>query len=157
MERRRAVAIAAATATTTLAAVAAMAANFGLLGFGQAASSPVGNLEAGRVAQVIEPPPASPSAPGAGPNVTVRYEDVYLPAPTAAVPTAAVPTAPAAATAATQATPAVQPTGEPSTLPAHSGPVAAGDGAPPAEDYQAEDEPSDDRYEDEDRDYEEDD
>jgi hypothetical protein len=85
MERRRAIAIAAATAATTLAAVSAVAANFGLLGFGQASAGPIGSLGATQPA-VSEPAADMP------PGVTVRYEDIYLPAPpaTAAGATAAV-------------------------------------------------------------------
>ena len=62
MERRRALAIAAATATTTVGAVAAIAVNFGLLGFSATDSTPLGKLDAGRVAEVVNP--AAPATPG---------------------------------------------------------------------------------------------
>lgn len=97
MERRRAVAIAAATAATTLGAVAAIAANFGLLGFGTPDGDPVGKLIAGRTAEVVGPAATDPTTPIAGPNVTVRYEDIYLPAP-ASPAGAATPVATPAAT-----------------------------------------------------------
>jgi hypothetical protein len=64
MERRRAVAIAAATATTTVAAIAAITVNFGLLGSGAAGSGPVGQLDAGRIAEVVGPA-AAPDGPPA--------------------------------------------------------------------------------------------
>jgi hypothetical protein len=95
MERRRAIAISAATVATTLGAAAAIAANFGLLGFGQAGSSPLGRLDAGR--------PAVATAP-AGSGAAVRYEDIFLPAPLApaiapphSVPAAAADPGPATA------------------------------------------------------------
>ncbi len=83
MERRRAMAIAAATAATTVGAITAIAANFGLLGFGQAVSAPVGQLEAGRVAQVVDAAVTPPTSTGTDPRVTVRYEDIYVPVPAA--------------------------------------------------------------------------
>jgi hypothetical protein len=80
MERRRAVAIAGATSATVFAAVTAIAANFGLLGFGAAGSEPLGKLDAGRVAEVTGVPAGPAPAPGSAPSVVIRYEDVYLPA-----------------------------------------------------------------------------
>lgn len=96
MERRRAVTIAAATVATSLGAVAAVAANFGLLGLGTAASDMVGKLDAGRVAESVTPA-ASPgtAASDPAPNVTVRYEDIYLPAPAATATPAPIGGAPA--------------------------------------------------------------
>ena len=76
MERRRALAIAAAVSTTTVGAMAAIAANFGLLGLGAGGSGPLGKLDAGRVSETVDPAAAGPTAPPA----TVRYEDIYLPA-----------------------------------------------------------------------------
>jgi hypothetical protein len=92
MERRRAVAIAAVTVATTLTAVAAVAANFGLLGFGAAGSKPVGQLDAGRVAEVFTPAASPTAATASAPNVTVRYEDIYVPAPAAPITTVAADT-----------------------------------------------------------------
>jgi hypothetical protein len=84
MDRRRAIAIAAATAATVVGAGAALTANLGLLGFGGTAASPMGRLDAGQVSRSVQPPEGS--TPGAGPDVTVRYEDVYLPVPSATAP-----------------------------------------------------------------------
>jgi hypothetical protein len=117
MERRRAVAIAAVTAATTLGAVAAIAANFGLLGFGTADADPVGKLIAGRTAEVVSST-ADPTTPIAGPNATVRYEDIYLPAP-----------ASPAATATPVATPAANATPVATSAAADPGAFTAGDGA----------------------------
>jgi hypothetical protein len=97
MERRRAVAIAAVTAATTLGAVAAIAANFGLLGFGTADADPVGKLIAGRTAEVVSSTAGDPTTPIAGPNATVRYEDIYLPAPASPAANATPVATPAAA------------------------------------------------------------
>jgi len=97
MERRRAVVIAAATAASTLGAVAAIAANFGLLGSGAADAGPAGKLIAGRAAEVVSPAPNAATTPVAGPDVTVRYEDIYLPAPASPAATATPVTIPAAA------------------------------------------------------------
>lgn len=79
MDRRRALAIATATVATTIGAGAALAANLGLLGFGGAGDSPLGKLDAGQVISSVELPPGS--TPGSGSDVTVRYEDIYLPVP----------------------------------------------------------------------------
>jgi hypothetical protein len=81
MERRRAVAIAAATVLTTLGAAAAFAVNVDLLDSG-APPNPTGQLDAGRVVDVGAPAATPNTATtGAAPNVVVRYEDIYLPAP----------------------------------------------------------------------------
>jgi hypothetical protein len=103
MERRRALAVAASAAMTALAAGAAIAANFGLLGFGQADSSRIGQLGAVRAATSETVLPAT-AATGPAPSGTVRYEDIYLPAP-AAAPTATP--APATTAAAAPQTAAV--------------------------------------------------
>jgi hypothetical protein len=79
MDRRRALAVATATVATTIGAGAALAANLGLLGFGGAGDSPLGKLDAGQVISSVELPPGS--TPGSGSDVTVRYEDIYLPVP----------------------------------------------------------------------------
>jgi hypothetical protein len=84
MDRRRAIAIAAATAATVVGAGATLAANLGLLGFGGTAASPMGRLDAGQVSRSVQLPEGS--TPGAGPDVTVRYEDVYLPVPSGTAP-----------------------------------------------------------------------
>ena len=80
MERRRAIAIAAAVSATAVGAVSAVAANFGLLDFGQAPPTPIGSLGAMLPASA-EPAPGPGGEPA---GVTVRYEDIYLPAPPAA-------------------------------------------------------------------------
>jgi hypothetical protein len=90
MERRRALAIAAATAATTVGAIAAVTANFGLLGFGAADSSPVGKLNAGRVAEVVDPA----TGPARAPELVVRYEDIYPPAGSQPAGVAPTPTRP---------------------------------------------------------------
>ena len=112
MERRRAVAIAAATATTTLGVVAAIAANFGLLGLGVGDREPLGKLNAGQVVGIVDPPAPSASAPASVPGVIVRYEDVYL--PTAAPATSA--TSAVSASPPPTAAPPVQPNDDPATV-----------------------------------------
>lgn len=100
MDRRRALAISAAVAATTVGAVAAIATNFGLLGFGETGSGRLGKLEADRTAQLSLDAPTTSTMPGAStPNVVVRYEDMYLPAPAApaASVVAAAPQAPVTA------------------------------------------------------------
>ena len=84
MDRRRAIAIATATVATSVGAAAALAANLGLLGFGGVGASPMGKLDAGQISRSVDPPEGSVS--GSGPDVTVRYEDVYLPIPSSPVP-----------------------------------------------------------------------
>lgn len=82
MDRRRALAISAAVAATTVGAAAAIAANFGLLGFDEARTGHLGTLEAGRASQLTVEATTGSTAPApTAPNVTVRYEDIYLPAP----------------------------------------------------------------------------
>lgn len=84
MDRRRAIAIATATVATGVGAAAALAANLGLLGFGSVGAGPMGKLDAGQVSRSVDLPEGS--APGSGPDVTVRYEDVYLPVPSSPDP-----------------------------------------------------------------------
>jgi hypothetical protein len=86
MERRRALAIAAATTTTTVGAIAAIAVNFGLLGFSAADSAPLGKLDAGRVAEVVDAGAGPSAAPTSGATATVRDENIYPPASAAAHP-----------------------------------------------------------------------
>ena len=75
MERRRAVAIAAAVATTTVGAIAAITVNFGLLGSNAAGSTPAGSLDAGRVADVVDPAAGAVVTPNLSPDVTAGNED----------------------------------------------------------------------------------
>ena len=91
MDRRRAIAIATATVATSVGAAAALAANLGLLGFGGVGASPMGKLDAGQVSRSVDLPEGSSA--GSGPDVTVRYEDIYLPVPSSPVPEGASPPA----------------------------------------------------------------
>lgn len=88
MNRRRALTIAGTIAATTVGATMAIAANVGLLGFSRAEISPIGALEADQPIELARQEATTtavqvPTTDTLPPEVIVRYEDVYVPAPTA--------------------------------------------------------------------------
>jgi hypothetical protein len=84
MNRRRALRVAGTATAAALGGTLAMAANFGLLGFARSDAPSLGLLEATSAS-------ADPAA--SGPKVVTRYEDIFVPGPSAATEPEGAPTA----------------------------------------------------------------